>query len=60
MATTLVVCEKQDRIVLDEQVQLVQFEDETASMQILEQLGWALGSAIKDAQLAHDAASRAR
>ena len=60
MATTLVVSEKQDRIVFEEHVQRVQFEEETACMQMLERLGWALGSAIKDAQLAHDAASRAR
>jgi hypothetical protein len=59
MATTLVVSEKQDRIALDAHVQRVHFEEETACMQILERLGLAVGSAIKDAQLLHDAPSRA-
>jgi hypothetical protein len=60
MATIVVVSEKQDPIVLDEHAQRVHFEDETDCMQMLERLGWALGSAIRDAQLPHDGASRAR
>ena len=38
MARVVVLNEKQDRILLDEQVQPIHFEDEHASLQILERL----------------------
>ena len=42
MARVVVLNEKQDRILLDEQVQPIHFEDEHASLQILERLAWAI------------------
>jgi len=60
MASILVVDETQDQIVLDEHVRPVNFDDEHALQEILERLGWALGSAIKEARLLQDAASRRR
>jgi hypothetical protein len=56
MARILVVNEKQDQILLDEHVQPIHFEDEHASLQILERLAWA----IKEAHVLHDARSWAR
>jgi len=45
MARVVVLNEKQDRILLDEQVQPIHFEDEHASLQILERLAWAIAEA---------------
>ena len=56
MARILVVNDRQDQILLDEQVHPVHIEDEHASLQILERLAWA----IKEASLLHDARSWAR
>ena len=56
MARILVMNDRQDQVVLDEQVHPVHIEDEHASLQILERLAWA----IKEASLLHDASSLAR
>jgi hypothetical protein len=57
MATSPVISEEQDQIWLDEPLQPVHFEDEPALLQT-ERLGWAIGSAIKEAKRLGDARSR--
>ena len=56
MARILVMNDRHDQVVLDEQVHPVHIEDEHASLQILERLAWA----IKEASVLHDARSLAR
>jgi hypothetical protein len=60
MARILVVDERQDQSVLDGHVRPVTFDDKHDLQQILERLGWALGSAIKEARLLQDTAARQR
>ena len=55
MARIIVVNDRQDQILLDEQVHPVHIEDEHTSLQILERLAWA----IKEASQFHDAMSLA-
>jgi hypothetical protein len=45
MARILVLNEQQDRILLNEHVQPIHFEDEHSSLQILERLAWAIKEA---------------
>jgi hypothetical protein len=54
MARIVVIDEDENRILLDEQVRPIHFEDEYASLQILERLGWA----IKEARPAEEYALR--
>ena len=55
MARILVVNDRRDQVLLDEQVHPVHMEDEHASLQIMERLVWA----IKEASQFHDARSLA-
>jgi hypothetical protein len=45
MARIVVMNEKDERVLLDESVQPIHFEDEHASLQILERLAWAIAEA---------------
>jgi hypothetical protein len=50
MARILVLNEQQDRVLLNEQVQPIHFEDEHSSLQILERLAWAIKEAYQTEQ----------
>jgi hypothetical protein len=52
MARVLVVHDDQDRILLDEHVRPIHFEDEHASLQILERLAWAIREAHESEEYA--------
>jgi hypothetical protein len=47
MARILVLNEEQDRVLLNEHVQPIHFEDEHSSQQILERLAWAIKEAYQ-------------
>jgi hypothetical protein len=47
MARILVMNEQQDRVLLNEHVQPIHFEDEHSSLQILERLAWAIKEAYR-------------
>ena len=47
MARIVVMNDRQDEILLDEQVQPIHFEDQHASLQILERVAWAIKEAYQ-------------
>jgi len=53
MARILVLNEQQDRVLLNEHVQPIHFEDEHSSLQILERLAWAIKEAYRSEEISH-------
>jgi hypothetical protein len=60
MAGIDVANERQNQITRDEHLQPVNFDDEGALLQMFEYLGWALGSAAREARLLRHATPRGR